>query len=134
MKNKEKFYTIVFLTAVLLGCTDTTSIKHSELDEVIIFLKQNYPDFELMDSTFIPNFTSSYPEVTQLFNDGIDMGHPFIFTYDLNQDGINEYAASIFTVYEYERVSERYDSVFESRSVLIFGSREGFEEEPVEIR
>lgn len=96
----------------------------TEIDELFIFIEQNYEDYKLLDSTFNAEIYSPYPDFTQHIEPGIDTGYPFLFSYDLNEDGFNEY---IFRVFKTSAItSERYDSVFEARTIIVFGGKDGF--------
>ncbi|MEX0721255.1 MAG: hypothetical protein WD059_11345 [Balneolaceae bacterium] len=96
----------------------------NEIDKVLIFLEENYPEFELMDSSFVNNnIKSPYTEFTQHFQKGKESDYPFIFRYDFNSDRYDDYIVNIYRTYPLN--DSKYDSVFESKSILIFGANDG---------
>lgn len=115
---------IVYLS-ILTACSSTPEeVEMTEIGELMIFIEENYGDYKLLKVSFEADIYSPYPSFTQHIQSGIDTGYPYIFAYDLNQDGRNEYMFRVFKTKTAN--SERYDSVFEARTILVFGNVEGF--------
>lgn len=126
MKQLKSLSSVFFtLVVVISACSSSPeSTKLTEIDELMIFVEQNYGEYRLLDSSFEPEINNPYSQFTQYLQPGIDTGYPYIFSYDLNEDGYNEY---IFRVFRTSTAnSARYDSVFEARTILVFGGGGGF--------
>eukprot|EP00039_Didymoeca_costata_P031399 m.34529 g.34529 ORF g.34529 m.34529 type:complete len:202 (-) comp8745_c0_seq1:1189-1794(-) len=118
-------YIVFFVLVIFVACNPNNSevgelTQKELLDE---FVSNHYSEYRLVDSTFMILAYSPYTRITDRFIEPNPTEVPHLFSYDLNSDGDNEYIFQIFKTYALENSESSYDSVFESKTILV--SHEG---------
>lgn len=120
---------IPLLTILLLyvSCTTLSDEEPKVIEnELKSLIRIHFPEYKIMDHRFInDDIQSPYTSFTDLFEEFEHSEGPFVFTYDLDQNGYEDHIVSIYKTEFYS--NGRYDSTFESRSIAFFGSPSGFE-------
>lgn len=116
-------YIICTVFVFLMGCTNSASVDNiSTVEDVIVYLKKEFPEYKLIEPSMVQDYESPIPDLTKDFMDGIDTGYEVIHSFDLNNDGFDDYLTTVYRTYELQN-NTRYDSVFEAKSVTIFGGK-----------
>lgn len=121
---------LVLLLVLLIQCdsnpanlvdTGSSALDELMIEDLRIFIQENYSDLELITSPF-NRIVDYYPEQ---FSEGVDTGYDFLFAYDLNNDSYLDYMFRLFSQRDLEN-NDRYDSVVEVYTELLFGNEKDF--------
>lgn len=90
------------------------------IDDIKVFVSQNYEGFEIVDNNFeLFQGRSPFPSFTANFFKGDSTGNPHILSFDIYGDRNNEYLVRIYKTEFIESTHPTRDSIFTSKTLLI---------------
>lgn len=118
---------LLILLVLLINCntgpnSTSFSLEDLEIEDLQVYIQDNYPDLALVTSPFNRDIDVYPPN----FSQGVDTGYDFLFAYDFNDDGYLDYIFRLFEQTDLED-NNRFDSVVEVYTELIFGGKADFE-------
>lgn len=124
--KKLIFIPLILLSSNFFGCKDSTTILSGldelEITELKTWIINNYPEYELVRAPINEITTSSYFDILPSENNG----HENIFSYDLNNDGFNDYIFYLFKTRVLENDPD-YDLAVKVIGIHLFGTESGYE-------